>query len=94
MFSAQPCMGEDFPRRHPICTHHIPRALHPGSKNVVCISRTEILVRHLRLFLCMILKGLKLRLQYCDQLMQRADSLEKILMLGKTEGKRRRGGRG
>ena len=26
--------------------------------------------------------------------MQRADSLEKILMLGKTEGKRRRGGRG
>jgi len=26
--------------------------------------------------------------------MQRADSLEKILMLGKTEGKRRRGNRG
>ena len=87
-------MGEDFPHRHPICTHHIPRALHPGSTHVVCISRIEILVPHLRLLLRMILKGLKLRLQYCGQLMQRADSLEKILMLGKTEGKRRRGGRG
>ena len=34
---------------------------------------------------------LKLRLQYFGHLMQRADSLEKILMLGKIEGKRRRG---
>ena len=33
---------------------------------------------------------LKLKLQYLDQLMQRADSLEKTLMLGKIEGKRRR----
>ena len=33
---------------------------------------------------------LKLRLQYFGHLMQRADSLEKTLMLGKTEGKRRR----
>ena len=33
---------------------------------------------------------LKLNLQYFGHLMQRADSLEKILMLGKTEGKRRR----
>ena len=33
---------------------------------------------------------LKLKLQYFDHLMQRADFLEKILMLGKTEGKRRR----
>ena len=32
---------------------------------------------------------LKLKLQYLDHLMQRADSLEKTLMLGKTEGKRR-----
>ena len=30
-------------------------------------------------------------LQYFGHLMQRADSLEKTLMLGKTEGKRRRG---
>ena len=38
------------------------------------------------------LKGLtlKLKLQYFGHLIQRADSLEKILMLGKTEGKRRR----
>ena len=34
---------------------------------------------------------LKLKLQYFGHLMQRADSLEKILMLGKTEGGRRRG---
>ena len=33
---------------------------------------------------------LKLKLQYLGHLMQRADSLEKPLMLGKTEGKRRR----
>ena len=33
---------------------------------------------------------LKLRLQYFDYLMQRTDSLEKILMLGKIEGRRRR----
>ena len=32
---------------------------------------------------------LKLKLQYFGLLMQRADSLEKTLMLGKTEGKRR-----
>ena len=34
---------------------------------------------------------LKLMLQYFGHLMQRADSLEKTLMLGKTEGRRRRG---
>ena len=34
---------------------------------------------------------LKLKLQYFGHLMQRADSLEKTLMLGKTEGWRRRG---
>ena len=34
---------------------------------------------------------LKLNLQYFGHLMQRADSSEKILMLGKTEGGRRRG---
>ena len=33
---------------------------------------------------------LKVKLQYFGHLMHRADSLEKILMLGKTEGKRRR----
>ena len=34
---------------------------------------------------------LKLKLQYFDHLMPRAYSLEKTLMLGKTEGSRRRG---
>ena len=34
---------------------------------------------------------LKLKLQYIGPLMQRADSLEKTLMLGKIEGRRRRG---
>ena len=37
------------------------------------------------------LEGLMLKLQYFDHLMQRADSLEKTLMLGKTEGRRRKG---
>ena len=36
---------------------------------------------------------LKLKLQYFSHLMRRADSLEKTLMLGKIEGKRRRGQR-
>ena len=35
---------------------------------------------------------LKLKLQYFDHLMPRTDSLEKTLMLGKIEGRRRRGG--
>ena len=35
-------------------------------------------------------EGLMLKLQYFGHLMQTADSLEKTLMLGKTEGRRRR----
>ena len=35
---------------------------------------------------------LKLKLQYFGHLMRKTDSLEKILMLGKIEGRRRRGG--
>ena len=35
-------------------------------------------------------EGLMLKLQYFEYLMQRADSLEKTLMLRKTEGRRRR----
>ena len=35
---------------------------------------------------------LKLKLQYFGHLMQRADSFEETLMLGKTEGRRKRGG--
>ena len=37
------------------------------------------------------LEGLMLKLQYFGHLMQRADSLEKTLMMGKIEGRRRRG---
>ena len=37
------------------------------------------------------LERLILKLQYLDHLVQRTDSLEKTLMLGKTEGRRRRG---
>ena len=35
---------------------------------------------------------LRLKLQYFGHLMRRVDSLEKTLMLGKIEGRRRRGG--
>ena len=37
------------------------------------------------------LEGLILKLQYLGHLMQRSDSFEKTLMLGKIEGRRRRG---
>ena len=37
------------------------------------------------------LEGLMLKLRYFGHLMQRTDSLEKTLMLGKIEGRRRRG---
>ena len=37
------------------------------------------------------MEGLMLKLQYLGHLMQRTDSLEKTLMLGKNEGRRRRG---
>ena len=37
------------------------------------------------------LEGLMLKLQYFSYLMRRADSLEKTLMLGKIEGRRRMG---
>ena len=39
-------------------------------------------------------EGLMLKLQYFGHLMRRADSLERTLMLGKIEGRRRRNDRG
>ena len=42
----------------------------------------------------MLLLMLKLKLQYFGHLMRRANSLEKTLMLGKIEGRRRRGRQG
>ena len=53
----------------------------------------SVRLSHLRLLIAEYsLEGLMLRLklQYFGYLMQRADSLEKTLMLGKIEGKRRR----
>ena len=41
--------------------------------------------------MCSILSKFSMKLQYFDHLMQRADSFEKILMLVKIEGRRRRG---
>ena len=38
-----------------------------------------------------LLEGMMLKLQYSGHLMRRADSLEKTLMLGETEGRKRRG---
>ena len=40
------------------------------------------------------LEGLMLKLAFFGHMIQRVDSLEKTLMLGKIEGKRRRGSRG
>ena len=40
------------------------------------------------------LEGLKLKLQYFGHLMWRANSLEKTLVLGKTEGKKDKGNKG
>ena len=53
--------------------------VHPkGDQSWVFIGRTETSL-------------LKLKLQYCGHLMQRADSLEKTLMLGGVGGRQRRG---
>ena len=43
------------------------------------------------IFLCLSPTASKLKLQYFGHLLQRVDSLEKTLMLGKIEGRRRRG---
>ena len=52
------------------------KPVHPkGNQSWIFIGRTDM----------------KLKLQYFGHLMQRTDSLEKTLMLGKTEGRRRRG---
>ena len=55
-----------------------------GSKEIKPVNPKEINPEYL-------LEGLMLKLQYFSHLMGRADSLEKMLMLGKIEGRRRRG---
>ena len=58
-----------------------------------CMSCTRIRIRIQEISLEYSLEGLmlKLKLQYFGYLMRRTDSLEKTLMLGKMEGRRRRG---
>ena len=79
----------------------------PECYNTVCppraVTRQEALMSVIPNFCCDETKNrgaytrvreglmLKLKLQYFGHLMQRADSLEKTLMLGKIEGRRRRG---
>ena len=50
-----------------------------------------LLNNSLSIFPCLYGLMLKLKLQYFGHLMQRSDSFEKTLMLGKIEGRRRRG---
>ena len=58
---------------------------HPGEN-----TRDRCCVMGLQINPAYFLEGLMLKLQYCGHLMLRADSLEKTLMLGKIEGRRRR----
>ena len=76
-----------------ILAWRIPWTEEPGGATVhgVTKSRTQMSV-----FTSSLLSSfqLKLKLQNLGHLMRRADSLKKILMLGKTEGKREGGDRG
>ena len=60
---------------------------------IPCTARTanQLILKEINLGYSLEVLMLKLKLQYFGHLMQRADPLEKILMLGKVEGKRRRG---
>ena len=60
----------------------VPWTARRSNQSILKESRPEYSLKRLML---------KLKLQYFGHLIQRADSLEKILMLGKTEGRRRRG---
>ena len=66
---------------------------HQGLFKCVCTSHEVVKVLEFQLQLKYSLEGLmlKLKLQYFGHLMQRADTCEKTLMLGKIEGRRRRG---
>ena len=60
----------------------IPRTARKSNQSILKEINPEYLLERLML---------KLKLQYFGHLMRRTDSLEKILMLGKIEGKKRRG---
>ena len=67
--------------------------LHLSSSNCPFSGKMRLwgLQRALQLYLNIHLERLKLKLQYVGHLMRSANSLEKTLMLGKIEGRRRRG---
>ena len=56
-----------------------------------CLARDQSIVKEISPKYPLEGLRLKLRLQYFGHLMRRTDSSEKTLMLGKTEGRRRRG---
>ena len=62
----------------------VPWTARRSNQSILKESNPEYLLEELMLML-------KLKLQYFGHLTQRADSLKKILMLGKIEGRRRRG---
>ena len=62
-----------------------------GKKNDVKRTSNHSILTEIRLEYSLDGLMLKLKLHYFGHLMQRADSLEKILMLGKIEQRRRRG---
>ena len=62
----------------------VPWTARRSNQSILKESNPEYLLEELMLML-------KLKLQYFGHLMQRADSFEKTLMLGKIEGRRRRG---
>ena len=61
-----------------------------GKKNDVKRTSNHSILTEIRLEYSLDGLMLKLKLHYFGHLMQRADSLEKILMLGKIEGRKRR----
>ena len=58
---------------------------------LVCKEISQSILKEINLEYALEGQMLKLTLQYSGNLVRRTDSLEKTLMLGKTEGRRRRG---
>jgi len=58
---------------------------------LVCKEISQSILKEINLEYALEGQMLKLTLQYSRNLVRRTDSLEKTLMLGKTEGRRRRG---
>ena len=77
---------------HPVLSDPSPQgrhALSPGSHGLSWCRSLRLQAEHSSL--TRVIKALIPSLQYCGHLMRRTDSLEKTLMLGESEGRRRRG---